>query len=136
MLTRTILAAALAAALSPAAGGTPNQAELAAVDRAADAYVDAVNAGSLARLIASFAPDGVVVDVTRHIGGRDAIGRWAAAEVIGGKLRVIERRPHPGGTTLLVHWAPRGESGWQALYRFEVDADSGLIREADLQYAP
>ena len=131
----TIVAVAVAAALAPAWAGMAGQVTPDAAERAAAAYVAAVNAGSLDRLVESFAPDGVVVDVERRIEGRDAIRRWAAAEVIGGRLRVVERRLHPGGATFLVHWAPRGESGWRALYRFEVDLATGRIREANLQYA-
>ena len=80
-----------------------------------------------------FAPDGVVVDVSRRIEGRDAIREWAANEVIGGTLRVIRSEPRPGGVRLLVHWAPAGSEGWRAYYTFEVR--EGRIVVAELQYA-
>lgn len=99
----------------------------------AQAYVDAVNAGDLDALVAAFAPDGLVVDVSRRIEGRDAIRAWAGAEVIGGTLRVLEVAAKPGGQDLLVHWAPGGSAGWRAHYRFTMTATT--ITTADLQYA-
>ncbi|MER5999784.1 nuclear transport factor 2 family protein [Nonomuraea angiospora] len=113
---------------SAAAGGH------AGVAREVRAYVDAVNARDLDALVASFASDGVVVDVTRPIRGHDAIREWARAEVIGGTLKVAsiaERRSN--GQKLLVHWAPAGSGGWRAHYDFTV-ADGRIVR-ADLQYA-
>lgn len=130
-----ILGAALVASLAPALAGAAGNVAPRAVDHMADAYVQAVNEGSLDHLGDTFAPDGVVIDVSRRIEGRNAIRRWAAAEVIGGTLRVIERRVHPGGTTLLVHWAPKSETGWRSSYSFEIDPVSGRLREANLQYA-
>jgi hypothetical protein len=96
-------------------------------------YVDAVNDEDLDALVGCFAPDGVVVDVSRRIEGRDAIREWAANEVIGGTLRVIRSEPRPGGVRLLVHWAPAGSEGWRAYYTFEVR--EGRIVVAELQYA-
>ena len=113
-------------------GAILSQAE---IDRAADAYVQAVNARDIDALVASFAPDGVVVDVTRHFVGDAAIRRWALAEVIGGSLKVLDRKPSARGTTLLVHWTPAGMSGFRANYSFTIDAASGRIGRADLQYA-
>jgi hypothetical protein len=83
--------------------------------------------------VAAFAPDGQVTDVTRQIRGRDAIRTWARNEVIGGRLQVLSVTPVPGGQDLLVHWAPRGPSGWRAHYRFTTTATT--ITHADLQYA-
>ncbi|MFI7229915.1 nuclear transport factor 2 family protein [Nonomuraea angiospora] len=105
-----------------------------AVTREARAYVDAVNARDLDALVAAFASDGVVIDVTRPIRGHDAIREWARAEVIGGTLEVVsvaERRAN--GQKLLVHWAPEGSGGWRAHYDFTVS--DGRIVRADLQYA-
>ncbi|MFC4009355.1 nuclear transport factor 2 family protein [Nonomuraea purpurea] len=101
---------------------------------AARAYVDAVNARDLDALVASFARDAEIVDVSRSIRGHDAIRAWADREVIGGTLRVVsiaERRAD--GQKLLVHWAPAGSGGWQAHYDFTVGG--GRIVKADLQYA-
>ncbi|MCP2354867.1 hypothetical protein HD597_001887 [Nonomuraea thailandensis] len=138
-----LLAAACGA---PPAPGTPTPSPPAAtasgavagavagVGRAGQAYVDAVNAGDLDALVASFAPDAVIVDVSRSIEGHDAIRRWAGDEVIGGTLRVLsvaERRAD--GQKLLVHWAPGGSGGWRAHYDFTIG--DGLIVKADLQYA-
>ncbi|MEV4359843.1 nuclear transport factor 2 family protein [Nonomuraea sp. NPDC049625] len=106
----------------------------AGVAREVRAYVDAVNARDLDALVAAFASDGVVVDVTRPIRGHDAIREWARAEVIGGTLKVVsiaERRSN--GQKLLVHWAPAGSGGWRAHYDFTVS--DGRIVRADLQYA-
>ncbi|GAA3771056.1 hypothetical protein GCM10022225_67740 [Plantactinospora mayteni] len=121
-----------APAASPSAGATGPAAgaELAPAGRA---YVDAVNDGDLAALVAAFAEDGTVVDVSRRITGRDAIRSWAEHEVIGGRLEVVEVAPMAGGQDLLVHWAPEGSSGWRAHYRFSYTGDR--IAVADLQYA-
>jgi hypothetical protein len=117
---------------SPPAAGTSGP--VAGVDRAAQAYVDAVNARDLNALVVSFAPDAEIVDVGRSIEGHDAIREWAGNEVIGGTLRVLsiaERRAD--GQKLLVHWAPGGSGGWRAHYDFTVG--DGRIVKADLQYA-
>lgn len=105
----------------------------AAVAPAGRAYVDAVNNEDLDALVAAFAEDGTVVDVSRRITGRAAIRAWAQGEVIGGRLQVVTVSPTAGGQDLLVHWAPEGSSGWRAHYRFTY-ADE-RITVADLQYA-
>ncbi|CAL9452108.1 hypothetical protein [Streptomyces sp. enrichment culture] len=51
------------------------------------------------RPAAAFAPEGLVADVGREIGGRGAIRRWAADGVVGGIPTVLEQTPRPGGTT-------------------------------------
>jgi ketosteroid isomerase-like protein len=99
----------------------------------AQAYVDAVNSGDLDALVLAFAPDGEVMDVDRPIRGRDAIRAWAANEVMGGRLQVLSVTAMPSGQDLLVHWAPRGSSGWRARYRFTMTGTA--ITLADLQYA-
>jgi hypothetical protein len=50
-------------------------------------------------------------------------------------LDVLEDHPRDDGhgTRLLVHWAPRGSTGWRAWYGFETR--DGQIVLADLQYA-
>ncbi|MCG0065583.1 hypothetical protein L0F81_20185, partial [Streptomyces tricolor] len=87
-----------------------------------------------AGVAAAFAPDGLVVDVGREIRGRDAIRRWAAAEVIGGAYTLLDHTPHPGGTTRLVRFRPGGTGdGFRARYR--LDLTDGLITRATLEYA-
>lgn len=104
------------------------------VNPAVQRYVDAVNAGDLDALVASFAPDAEIVDVSRSIRGSDAIRVWAGREVIGGTLRVLEIvEPRRDGQKLLVQWSPGGTGGWRAHYDFTV-ADDRIVR-ADLQYA-
>ena len=112
-----------------------NTSDTAAIEIPASAqcYVNAVNAENLDALVACFAPDAVIIDVSRRITGVDAIRTWANNEVIGGSLRVIERTPTPNGIRLLVHWAPRGSTGFRAYYTF--DYQNGQITQADLQYA-
>jgi hypothetical protein len=95
--------------------------------------VDAVNNKDLDALVAAFAEDGTIVDVTRRITGRAAIRTWAEDEVIGGRLQVFTVSPMAGGQDLLVQWAPAGSTGWRAHYRFTYAGD--LIAVADLQYA-
>jgi ketosteroid isomerase-like protein len=125
-----------AAEAAPASGGSakadPGEGA-GTVDAAGRRYVDAVNAKDLDALAESFAEDGLVIDVSREIRGRDAIRGWADAEVIGGSLRVLEVTPMEGGQDLLVHWAPKGSDGWRAHYRFTY-ADDRIVK-ADLQYA-
>ena len=106
---------------------------MSSVEPTAQCYVNAVNAQNLNALVNCFAPNGVVIDVTRHIQGTDAIRTWAQNEVIGGTLRVLENHPHIGGTSLLVHWAPKGSSGWSANYDFMTS--NGRITQASLRYA-
>jgi len=103
------------------------------VDLAARCYVDAVNNEDLDALVACFAPDGLIVDVSREIRGHEAIRAWADREVIGGTLEVLEVTPTEGGQRLLVHWAPAGSNGWRAYYTFTIQ--DGRITLADLQYA-
>ena len=99
----------------------------------ARAYVDAVNQNNLDALVGSFAGNGEIVDVSRHIRGHDSIREWADDEVMGGTLQVLEITPMDNGQDLLVHWAPSGSDGWRAHYRFTFDGDK--IAVADLQYA-
>lgn len=97
-------------------------------------YVDAVNAGDLDRLAAAFARDAEVVDVGRSIDGAAAIRSWAEAEVIGGRLTVIDCESSGSGADLLVRFAADGgDGGFEARYRFTVDGD--LITRAELTYA-
>jgi hypothetical protein len=120
----------------PASSAPPPAANAAgrALSGGARAYVDAVNAGDLDALVAAFAPDGQVVDVSRRIAGRDAIREWADGEVIGGSLRVDGVTPiGPDVQRVRVHWAPAGSGGWAADYTF-TDRD-GQVVVADLQYA-
>jgi hypothetical protein len=120
--------APIAATSGDQVGGTDG------VPPAAQCYVDAVNAENLDALVECFAPDGLVIDVSRRFEGAEAVRRWADNEVIGGSLRVLEvAEHHEGSVRLLVHWAPAGSQGWQAYYTF--DYADGRITTADLQYA-
>jgi hypothetical protein len=103
------------------------------LDAAAQRYLDAVAAKDVDALVAAFAPDAVVVDVSRRIRGREAIRRWAENEVIGGVYTLLDHTPRKGGTTMLVRFQPGGMGGFRASYSFDI-AD-GLITRADLQYA-
>lgn len=122
-------------ATAPAASTTSATAtsDTTTIPAAAQCYVDAVNAQNLDALVGCFAPDGVVIDVSRRIAGTDAIRTWADREVIGGTLQVIESTPQDNGVRLLVQWAPRGSNGWRAYYTFTYQGDR--ITQADLQYA-
>ncbi|AKN72663.1 hypothetical protein QR97_25420 [Streptomyces sp. PBH53] len=101
---------------------------------AARRCLDAVADRDAAGVAAAFAPDGLVVDAAREIRGRDAIRRWAAAEVIGGAYALLDHTPRPGGTTLLVRFRPGGTGGgFRARYR--LDLTDGLITRATLEYA-
>jgi SnoaL-like domain len=99
-------------------------------------YFDAVAAEDLDRLVQAFAPRAVVIDVGRRVVGRRAIRRWAAAEVIGGKLELIriESRSALRGTTVLVRFTrPGAADGFRAHYRFVV-RQAGIVL-AELAYA-
>ena len=115
-------------ACAQSGGGVEGQ-----VDDAVQCYVDAVNSEDLDALVDCFAPDGLIVDVSREIQGREAIRAWAEGEVIGGALEALEVEPSESGQRLLVHWAPAGSAGWRAYYTFEMQ--DGFIVLADLQYA-
>ncbi len=96
--------------------------------------MNAVNTGDLNALVAAFAADAVITDVSRPIAGADNIRAWAGSEVIGGSLEVLEVvEDRTDGQKLIVHWAPGGSEGWQAHYDFKVS--NGAITAADLQYA-
>ena len=112
----------------------PEEGTRPAVSTGAQAYVDAVNAGDLDALVAAFAADGEVVDVSRRIGGAEAIRTWADNEVIGGSLRVDSvDQLAPDRQRLRVHWAPGGSGGWAADYTFTTRGSQVTV--ADLQYA-
>lgn len=118
----------------PAPAAPPASTAAAGLSAGARAYVDAVNRSDLDGLVAAFAADGEVVDVSRRIRGADAIRRWADAEVIGGTLRVDGvTAVDPVTQRVRVHWAPAGSTGWAADYTFTVR--DGRIAVADLQYA-
>ena len=99
----------------------------------AQCYVTAVNANDLDGLVACFAPEGVVIDVSRRIVGSQNIRTWANNEVMGGHLEVRESSQIANGVRLLVHWSPKGSLGWNAYYTFTFTG--GKIAQADLQYA-
>ncbi|OKK11022.1 nuclear transport factor 2 family protein [Streptomyces sp. CB02400] len=126
-----------APATSRSADGAPSPQEAAAgeeeVPSAAQAYVDAVAAEDLDALVDAFHPDARLIDVGREFNGRDEIRDWADNEVIGGRLTVLKNTPKPGGTTLLVRFAPGGTGGFEANYEFDVR--DGRIAELNLQYA-
>jgi hypothetical protein len=105
----------------------------ASLDPAARRYLDAVAAKNADAVAASFAPDGLVVDVGREIRGRDAIRQWAANEVIGGIYTLLEHKPRAGGVTMLVRFQPGGTGGFRANYHFDIT--DGLITKATLEYA-
>ncbi|MEU4542517.1 nuclear transport factor 2 family protein [Nonomuraea dietziae] len=119
-------------ATTPSATASPQAVQ--GVGREAMAYVDAVNAGDLDALVASFAEGAEIVDVSRSIHGRAAIREWASNEVIGGRLTVLSiAQERQDGQRLLVRWAPGGSDGWRAHYDFTWA--NGRIVKADLQYA-
>ncbi|MDI3418517.1 nuclear transport factor 2 family protein [Streptomyces luteolus] len=102
----------------------------AGADPATRRYMDAVADSDLDALADAFHEDAVAVDVSREFRGRDAIRDWAEAEVIGGRLRILETTPEKGGTTLLVRVDP---GGFEATYEFDVR--DGRISRLSLQYA-
>jgi hypothetical protein len=100
---------------------------------AADRYVTAVNAQDLEGVVAAFAPDALLIDTSRQFRGADAIRDWAQAEVIGGRLEVLEVRPYDPGTQMIIRFTPPGSSsGFEACYTFDSDGDR--ITRANLQY--
>lgn len=110
--------------------GVDQQAVLAPVR----AFVDAVAAKSADQLLASFADDGVVIDVSRRIEGPDAIRRWAENETLPGTLTVLRVVETTGGTQrLLVRFASGGSGGFEAHYTFTTANDR--ISELNMQYA-
>lgn len=92
-----------------------------------------MNSKSLDGLVAAFAADAAVTEVSREMTGYVAMRQWVDNEVIGGALEVLEIEPHEDGARLLMRWAPAGSGGWRAYYDFEIAADG--ITRADQQYA-
>jgi hypothetical protein len=145
--TTTQTSAAAAAAASTAVGVEPttsaptssatpaSSAALIDIAKPARAYANALRANDLDALVATFAPDAVIVDVQREIVGTDAIRQWADREVIPGRLSVLGvGESSADQQQLIVRWAPGTSTGWLAYYTFTYD--NGLIARADLQYAP
>jgi hypothetical protein len=140
MRTTILVGLAVAAVLAgcssepPATGPAASPSEaVSSLDPAARRYVDAVASADLDALVASFAPDALIVDVGRVIHGHDAIREWAGNEVIGGRLVVLRTTPRPGGTTMLVRFQPNGGGGFEANYDFEITGQ--VITKATLSYA-
>ena len=63
-------------------------------------HIAAVNAFDIRRIVATFAPDAYVNDARREINGVDAIGAWAAKEMVGDHvtMEVREVIDHYGDT--------------------------------------
>jgi hypothetical protein len=117
----------------PLATTAASQNQSVTVSAASECYLEAVNARNLDKLTACFAPDALIIDVTRQITGQTAIRTWAQNEVIGGSLQVVRNEASANRDRMLVHWAPAGSNGWRAYYTF--DYVDGRITRADLQYA-
>ena len=100
---------------------------------AAQCYFEGVAAGSAEEVANCFTSDAVVIDVGRHIEGREAIRAWTEEEVIGGVYEVLEVTPRNGGVTMLVTFAPGGTGAFRANYSFDIE--DGFITRADLTYA-
>ncbi|WP_039801908.1 nuclear transport factor 2 family protein [Nocardia araoensis] len=130
--TGTVAACAEVPATSTDPGAPPVYSfDAEALEPTAQRYLKAVAAGDADAVAAAFAPDGLVIDVSRRIRGREAIRHWAAVEFVGGVYTVLWHSPRVGGTTLLVRFRlPGGEI--RAIYSFDI-AD-GLITRADLHY--
>jgi hypothetical protein len=131
MLQRAAIAILAVLAFCPAEQSASAQA--AAAPPEVSCYVDAVNESNLERLVACFAPEAVVIDVTRRFEGVEAIRGWAEREVIGGRVDVISVEPQEGRYRCLVSWAPGGSGGFRAWYTFTVR--DRRITGMDLQYA-
>ena len=87
----------------------------------AQCYFDAVAANDAGAVGACFADDGWILDVNREIRGRDAIVRWAEAEVIGGTYTLHEVTPGKDGVQILLTFTPPGaSSGFKANYVISV----------------
>jgi len=65
-------------------------------------HIDAVNAGDIDRIVATFAEDAYVNDNHREFVGIDAIRRWVSKEIVGDKVRIEVREVlnHHGDTVL------------------------------------
>jgi len=112
---------------------TQHDARLAELPPEAGRYFDAVAAADADAAAACFGTDAVVMDVGRPIAGPAAIRGWLADEVIGGRYRILEAAPRPGGTFVLLTFAPPGEEAFRARYTIEVAG--GRIARMILEYA-
>ncbi len=114
-----LLRSALAGALFLTAV-TPAMAKVELPEQA-QCYFDAVAAKDAEAVGACFADDGWILDVDREIRGRDAIVRWAAAEVIGGTYVLHEVTPGKDGVQILLTFTPPGAAaGFKANYVISV----------------
>jgi hypothetical protein len=98
-------------------------------------FVNAVAAKAADKVAEAFTEDGVVIDVSRRIEGREAIWQWAANETVTGILTVLRVVQTDGDRLqrLLVRFAPGGSGGFEANYTFTVTGDR--IAVLDMQYA-
>lgn len=97
-------------------------------------YLDGVAAQNLDATTACFADDALVIDVGRHIEGKEAIHRWLNNEVMGLVYEVESVTPKPGGVVMIVKITfGSGSSGFRAEY--DINIENGLIVRMDLQYA-
>jgi hypothetical protein len=98
-------------------------------------FVNAVAAKAADEVADSFTEDGVVIDVSRRIEGREAIRQWAANETVTGVLTVLRVVQTDGDRLqrLLVRFAPGGSGGFEADYTFTVTGHR--IAVLDMQYA-
>ncbi len=75
----------------------------------------------------------MVIDVGRRIQRRPAIQRWTENEVLGGVYEIVQVTPQREGAKVLSRFAPKGSSGFRALYSFIFA--HGKIKSIDLEYA-
>jgi hypothetical protein len=123
-----------AATSAPASGAAPQEVNPDELLPAVRAFVAAVAAKDAGQVADTFNANGVVIDVSRRIEGRDAIQRWAANETVTGTLTVLQVvRNAADSQQLLVQFAPGGTGGFRANYTFTVD--DSRISTLDMQYA-
>ncbi|AZM60771.1 MULTISPECIES: nuclear transport factor 2 family protein [unclassified Streptomyces] len=123
------------ASASAAGSGSAGKSGKPANNPVAQRYVDAVAAEDVEALAAAFHEDAVLNEPGRTFRGREEIRQWAADEVIGGRLTVLDDTPKSDGTTLLLRFAHRGESGDGFRATYEFTERDGLIGQLDLEYA-
>ena len=87
------------------AEGEPTGHLAAALPVSVAAYIRATNAGDLEALLATFVDDALVNDQLQDYWGKEAIGAWAARDIIGERmtLKVVNTVHHYGHSVVTAH---------------------------------
>ena len=95
-------------------------------------FFEAAARSDAAAMAACFARDADVYELEYRIPGREAIRRWAAAEVVGGAYRLLDVTPGRAGVSVLLTFA---HGGPEERVRYDFRVAEGLVQVMRLSYA-